>query len=260
MTGFYDIIFALAFLCYFFTMFKNPGVSTDLKLVDPSNSTKCNICTVYKPGRALHCPICNKCVLRMENHCIWTNSCIGYYNFKACILMCFYFTICGVYHIVTGIYLVGFCKCRRKIFYSMTYGFYLFLCIIYIFVTLLMLIFDMQYITQITHNITTMERLKSIGLTANCFGCKWVTRMFDHPYNLGWVQNFERMFSRGGWYSLLPFTDYKDFGFDYNRIPSYIEPNKPKEDKGDYLEEVTKKYKDTALFYMDLALINNINQ
>lgn len=43
----------------------------------------CPICNGYKPPRAHHCSNCSRCVLSMDHHCPWTNTCVGQINLKA---------------------------------------------------------------------------------------------------------------------------------------------------------------------------------
>lgn len=57
----------------------------------------CLICHVFKPERAHHCSACNRCVLNMDHHWYiieyispWINSCIGFHNRKAFLLMLTY--------------------------------------------------------------------------------------------------------------------------------------------------------------------------
>ncbi|CCX30366.1 Similar to Palmitoyltransferase pfa4; acc. no. Q4WC37 [Pyronema omphalodes CBS 100304] len=40
----------------------------------------CKRCERYKPPRCHHCKTCKKCVLKMDHHCPWTASCIGFRN------------------------------------------------------------------------------------------------------------------------------------------------------------------------------------
>ncbi|KAJ1935140.1 Palmitoyltransferase, partial [Kickxella alabastrina] len=40
----------------------------------------CRQCRAFKPPRAHHCTDCERCVLKMDHHCPWTNNCVGYHN------------------------------------------------------------------------------------------------------------------------------------------------------------------------------------
>ena len=40
----------------------------------------CERCLVQKPERCHHCSVCDRCVLKMDHHCIFTDSCIGLRN------------------------------------------------------------------------------------------------------------------------------------------------------------------------------------
>lgn len=43
-----------------------------------------------KPMRSNHCGICKKCVLKMDHHCPWVNTCVGWKNQRHFILFIFY--------------------------------------------------------------------------------------------------------------------------------------------------------------------------
>ncbi|XP_014782575.1 palmitoyltransferase ZDHHC11 [Octopus bimaculoides] len=46
----------------------------------------CAKCGTYVCGSSYHCPICQKCVLLFDHHCIWLNNCIGSRNYACFIL------------------------------------------------------------------------------------------------------------------------------------------------------------------------------
>ncbi|CCH43275.1 Palmitoyltransferase PFA3 [Wickerhamomyces ciferrii] len=43
----------------------------------------CDKCQVWKPDRCHHCSSCNKCWLKMDHHCPWFATCIGFKNQKS---------------------------------------------------------------------------------------------------------------------------------------------------------------------------------
>jgi palmitoyltransferase len=57
----------------------------------PAHRT-CRRCgpTSFKPSRAHHCSICNRCVVKMDHHCPWVNNCVGLGNHKFFLLFISY--------------------------------------------------------------------------------------------------------------------------------------------------------------------------
>ncbi|XP_027338333.1 probable protein S-acyltransferase 14 [Abrus precatorius] len=50
----------------------------------------CRKCNHPKPARCHHCSICERCVLKMDHHCVWVVNCVGALNYKYFLLFLFY--------------------------------------------------------------------------------------------------------------------------------------------------------------------------
>ncbi|XP_035610668.1 palmitoyltransferase ZDHHC23-B-like isoform X3 [Oncorhynchus keta] len=59
----------------------------------------CSVCRVLRPPRAGHCRICNICVLRLDHHCVWINSCVGQSNHRSFLLTLLLFLLTSLYGI-----------------------------------------------------------------------------------------------------------------------------------------------------------------
>ena len=57
----------------------------------------CHSCNGYKAPRSHHCFLCGRCVMKMDHHCPWINTCVGYHNQR-------YFTLFLTYLLVGTLY------------------------------------------------------------------------------------------------------------------------------------------------------------
>lgn len=76
---------------YYMAYVTSPGVPPEGALILEAVSI-CKKCISPKPHRTHHCSVCDKCILKMDHHCPWLNTCIGHYNhryfFMYCVYMC----------------------------------------------------------------------------------------------------------------------------------------------------------------------------
>lgn len=63
------------------------------------NWTVCTRCETYRPPRAHHCRICQRCIRRMDHHCPWINNCVGERNQKYFIQFLVYVGLLSLYAI-----------------------------------------------------------------------------------------------------------------------------------------------------------------
>ncbi|KAM7390470.1 hypothetical protein PAMA_008568 [Pampus argenteus] len=80
----------------------NRAGSTEQAGVEQINSSRrnwCPVCRVMRPPRAGHCRICGVCVLRLDHHCVWINSCVGQANHRSFLLTLILFLLTSLYGI-----------------------------------------------------------------------------------------------------------------------------------------------------------------
>ncbi|WWD00394.1 hypothetical protein V866_007306 [Kwoniella sp. B9012] len=57
----------------------------------------CRKCNGWKPDRCHHCRHCEQCVLKMDHHCPWVGTCVGYHNYKPFFLFINYALLLAIY-------------------------------------------------------------------------------------------------------------------------------------------------------------------
>ncbi|KAM9839187.1 palmitoyltransferase ZDHHC23-B isoform 1-T2 [Aulostomus maculatus] len=92
------------------TVANRAGSSEQVELKDSSRRNWCPVCKVVRPPRAGHCRICGVCVLRLDHHCVWINSCVGQDNHRSFLLTLVLFLLTSLY----GISLVLQSVCPRQ--------------------------------------------------------------------------------------------------------------------------------------------------
>ncbi|XP_003971322.2 palmitoyltransferase ZDHHC23-like [Takifugu rubripes] len=84
--------------------------ATSAKKSPNTKWNKCALCNVMRPPRAGHCRTCQRCVYRLDHHCIWINSCVGQANHRSFVVTLAVFVLTSLY----GIGLVLSSLCPRQ--------------------------------------------------------------------------------------------------------------------------------------------------
>jgi len=174
----FNCISIMAAISHFRAMTTNPGavpkdakpLSTDVEEYDyemnPDKTEKykkfCRRCKSFKPKRAHHCSICNRCVIKMDHHCPWVNNCIGIGNHKLFILFVGWIFATCVYSLLLSIAKFAWCAyhttCIRQ--KSDQYLVIVFLVVESILFGLFTLCMLGDQISTIATNMTQIDRMK----------------------------------------------------------------------------------------------------
>eukprot|EP00405_Crypthecodinium_cohnii_P016845 CAMPEP_0206456564 /NCGR_PEP_ID=MMETSP0324_2-20121206/22447_1 /ASSEMBLY_ACC=CAM_ASM_000836 /TAXON_ID=2866 /ORGANISM="Crypthecodinium cohnii, Strain Seligo" /LENGTH=319 /DNA_ID=CAMNT_0053927531 /DNA_START=215 /DNA_END=1170 /DNA_ORIENTATION=+ len=81
---------------------------------DTPKPRKCLKCGLSKPQRTHHCSVCRKCVLKMDHHCPWVNTCVGYKNYRYFCLFMFFLALSCLFIVFTFGYSFGMSILYRR--------------------------------------------------------------------------------------------------------------------------------------------------
>lgn len=173
----------------------------------------CQTCASYKPPRTHHCSDLNRCILKMDHNCPWTNNVIGFRNYghfmrflvTMCVMVLYCLSLIGLR--LYGIVVYDHARVSFKytslqladLFVPAPTGSEVLLIIINIILLLGLCItagiltgFQLFYVYS---NITTIESLEMDKME------RWINRdRFDEklletfPYSCGWFKNFQAVF------------------------------------------------------------------
>lgn len=95
-----------------------PSEQPEAELKETNRRNWCTACRVVRPPRAGHCRICGVCVLRLDHHCVWINSCVGQANHRSFLLTLVFFLLTSLYGI--GLVLQSVCP-RQNVLTALLY-------------------------------------------------------------------------------------------------------------------------------------------
>ncbi|ORD99244.1 ZDHC2 [Hepatospora eriocheir] len=184
----------------------------------------CNICKGFKPPRAHHCGICNRCFLRFNHHCTVFDVCIAFHNYKYYFQFCVSSLLyCALSLPILVIDLFTNRLNTRKIAFIYS------LAITIIVIELLIISIEVyKHIILISNNETIVEQLainrylKNDHTYIHIFQEGPITLFSDskdrtvlNPYNLGSELNWKQVFGDSIIKSILPIFTSKTDGIHW---------------------------------------------
>ncbi|KAH7667922.1 Protein S-acyltransferase protein [Dioscorea alata] len=201
----FSLLTMMTILTYIMAIMSDPGTVPlryrDLENPDiPLHEVKkngelrfCMKCSCYRPPRAHHCSICDKCILKMDHHCIWVSNCVGHQNYKIFILVVMYaLATCGHATILLICAARDVFKTQEQT--GEAYKISHITCGALLFpVTFVLTMLFLWHIYLALHNKTTIEHAQ--GVRERCL-LDGVADIHRHPYDLGAYENFSLLFGR----------------------------------------------------------------
>uniref|UniRef100_A0A452V3U8 Palmitoyltransferase n=1 Tax=Ursus maritimus TaxID=29073 RepID=A0A452V3U8_URSMA len=166
--------------------------------------TFCTSCLIRKPLRSLHCHVCNSCVARYDQHCLWTGRCVGFGNHRYYIFFLFFLSIvCDWIIYESFIYWSNHCATTFREDGLWTYLNQIVACSPWVLYIFMLATFHFSWSTFLLLN--QLFQIAFLGLTSHertsllkqSRHMKQTLSLRRTPYNLGFTQNLADFFQCG---------------------------------------------------------------
>lgn len=164
------------------------------------NRKRCEKCLYPKFPRVSHCSSCGKCIYKMDHHCVWTQTCIGYKNQRSFYLFTFYMTVGVLQFWYSTIRAFSSLMETCKFFSTFEPGVYILwaiTCISAFIVGIMIIMLSIGHILMINTNHTSLDSIKTksgFPLPYCEFRKDYLTEQAINPYDRGEVQNMKAIF------------------------------------------------------------------
>uniref|UniRef100_A0A3Q2GU35 Palmitoyltransferase n=1 Tax=Equus caballus TaxID=9796 RepID=A0A3Q2GU35_HORSE len=202
-----------AFLYFFYkTWATDPGFTkaseeerkTVSLLCDVTGGVCGRVCELQKPLRSLHCHVCNSCVARYDQHCLWTGRCVGFGNHHYYVFfLLFLSVVCDWMMYESFIYWSDHCATTFREDGLWTYLNQIVACSPWVLSVFMLATFHFSWSTFLLLN--QLFQIAFLGLTSHertsllkqSRHMKQTLSLRRTPYNLGFTQNLADFFQCG---------------------------------------------------------------
>lgn len=172
----------------------------------------CNKCQCWKPDRTHHCSTCRKCILRMDHHCPWFATCIGFRNQKFFLLFLSYVSMFCITCAISSSYAIyDFIHEITKtssVFLPLNW---VALCVISSVFGAAVAIFAIYSVYLAAKNTTVLESLESVRykttLPSSAYRYREApsSKTIGNIFDLGWKNNLRQIMGEYAWQWFIPF-------------------------------------------------------
>ncbi|XP_022249705.1 palmitoyltransferase ZDHHC6-like [Limulus polyphemus] len=191
---------------FFMAMFGGPGfVHFGWKPAKEENLKflqYCTFCEGYKAPRAHHCRKCKRCVMKMDHHCPWINTCCGHKN-HAHFTFFLFCAVCGCCH-ATVLLIIGLYRAFHLSWYFY-YGdrehlvyltLYPLVCTVFSLGLAIGVVIAVGglFLIQMKIILKNETSIENWIVTKALSRARPEKQKFIYPYSLGWWQNLQEVF------------------------------------------------------------------